>query len=98
LFAAQSDGVLEIKNLAVAPAHQRKGYGRRMIAAMEERYQDRFFVLQVGTGESPLTLPFYEKCVFAVSHRIKNFFTEHYDHPIGEGGVRLVNMAYLRKI
>ena len=34
-------------------------------------------VLQAGTGDSPLTVPFYEKCGFVRSHRIPNFFTDH---------------------
>lgn len=50
-----------------------------------------------GTGDSPLTVPFYEKCGFVRSHRIPNFFTEHYDHPIYEAGVQLVDMVYLRR-
>ena len=93
----EGGGVLEIKNLAVAPANQRKGYGRAMIDFIAETYQRRYAVLQVGTGESPLTLPFYEACGFVVSHRVENFFVEHYNHPIIEQGVRLVDMVYLRK-
>ena len=49
------------------------------------------------TGESPLTLPFYEKCGFTVSHRIPDFFTKNYDHPIWEAGVLLKDMVYLRR-
>ena len=93
----EGDGVLEIKNLAVAPEHQRKGYGKRMIDYVAQRYKDQYSILQVGTGESPMTLPFYKKCGFIVSHRIKNFFTDNYDHPIVECGVRLADMVYLRK-
>ena len=29
--------------------------------------------------------------------RVKNFFLEHYDHPIYEGGVLLADMVYLRR-
>ena len=28
---------------------------------------------------------------------VENFFTDHYDHPIYEGGVQLVDMVYLQK-
>ena len=89
--------MLEIKNIAVAPQCQGQGYGRALLRFVEEAYAGRYAVLQVGTGDSPLTLPFYEKCGFARSHIVKNFFTEHYDHPIFEGGVQLVDMVYLRK-
>ena len=49
----------------------------------------------MGTGDSPLTLPFYRSCGFRESHRVKNFFTTHYDHPIFEAGRQLVDMVYL---
>ena len=58
---------------------------------------DEYSVLQVGTGDSPLTIPFYEKCGFVRSHKIPNFFTDNYDHPIYEGGVQLTDMVYLQR-
>ena len=93
----EGGGVLEIKNLAVTPSHQRKGYGRKMIDFIAEIYRGDYAVLQVGTGESPLTIGFYESCGFTISHRVKNFFVDHYNHPIIEQGVQLVDMVYLRK-
>ena len=93
----EGNGVLELKNIAVHPSAQRKGYGRTLIKYIEELYRESFSVFIVGTGDSPLTVPFYENCGFTFSHRIKNFFTEHYDHPIIEAGVRLVDMVYLKK-
>lgn len=93
----EGGGVLELKNLAVAPDYQRQGYGKALIEFLAARYQSDFSVLQVGTGDSPLTVPFYERCGFVRSHTVKNFFVEHYDHPIYEGGVRLTDMVYLRK-
>ena len=93
----EGDGVLEIKNLAVEPVSQGKGYGRMLIDFVAQTFRDRFSTLQVGTGESPLTLPFYERCGFHRTHRVKDFFTEHYDHPIFEGGVQLVDMVYLQR-
>ena len=92
----EGDGILELKNLAVNPESQGKGYGRQMIRFVADTYKDRFHVLQVGTGDSPATLPFYEKCGFRRSHVVRNFFTEHYDHPIYEGGKQLVDMVYLK--
>lgn len=88
--------ILEIKNLAVAPDCQKKGYGRTMIEFVRKEYKDSFDVLQVGTGDSPLTIPFYEKCGFRKSHVVKNFFVDNYDHPIYEEGIQLVDMVYLR--
>ena len=93
----EGEGVLEIKNLAVAPPWQRCGYGRAFVEYIRRRYRGAFHTLQVGTGDSPLTIPFYEACGFVKSHRVRNFFIDHYDHPIYEGGVRLVDMIYLRR-
>ena len=93
----EGDGVLEIKNLATQPEYQCMGYGRRLIEFITETYSDAYSVLQVGTGDSPLTVPFYEKCGFEKSHCIKKFFVDHYDHPIFECGQQLIDMVYLRK-
>ena len=93
----EGNGILEIKNIATKPEHQGKGYGKKLIDFLIMNYRETYSVLQVGTGDSPLTVHFYEKCGFIRSHSIKNFFTDYYDHPIYEGGVQLVDMVYLRR-
>ena len=93
----EGGGILELKNLAVEPESQRKGYGKALIDFLVCKYKGRYSVLQVGTGDSPLTIPFYEKCGFVRSHKIENFFTDNYDHPIYECGVQLTDMIYLQK-
>lgn len=90
-------GIVEIKNIAIMPEYQHRGYGRMMIDFVESRFRFTHSVLQVGTGDSPLTIPFYEKCGFIRTHIIKDFFTDNYDHPIYEDGVRLIDMIYLQK-
>ncbi len=91
------NGVLEIKNIAVDSSHQHRGYGRMLVDFVAKRYAGEYDILQVGTGDSPLTIPFYERCGFERSHIVEGFFTENYDHPIFEGGIQLVDMVYLRK-
>lgn len=93
----EPNGVLEIKNIACNPAYQRKGYGRMLIDFIVSKYSGQYAALQVGTGDSPLTVPFYEKCGFRRTHVVKDFFADHYDHPIFECGVQLVDMVYLQK-
>lgn len=93
----EGGGTLELKNLAVEPEYQRRGYGRRLVEFACERFRGRYDRLLVGTGDSPLTIPFYEACGFRRSHTAANFFTDHYDHPIFEGGVQLIDMIYLSK-
>lgn len=91
------NSILEIKNIATIPEYQGKGYGKALIDFISEKYKNRYSILQVGTGDSPLTIPFYEKCGFVRTHKIPNFFTDYYDHPIYECGVQLVDMIYLQK-
>ncbi len=87
-------GTFEIKNLAVPLESQRRGYGRAMADHVVRQCRGRGTRLIVGTGDSPLTVPFYEACGFRESHRIKDFFVEHYDHPIWEAGRQLTDMVY----
>ena len=91
------DGVFEIKNIATDPKFQGKGYGRALIEYVMDYYKSRCTQMLVGTGDSPLTIPFYEKCGFTEHHRVKNFFTDNYNHPIFEAGVQLVDMVYLSR-
>ena len=93
----EGNGVLEIKNIAVKPESQGKGYGRAMIEFLAQKYRGRYAALQAGTGDSPLTVPFYETCGFVRAGRIRNYFTDQYDHPIWEGGVRLTDLIYFRR-
>ena len=93
----EGNEILEIKNIATVSQFQRKGYAKALIEFLVEKYRRQFSILQVGTGDSPLTIPFYEKCGFVRSHTVPNFFTDHYDHPIYECGVHLVDMVYLQR-
>ena len=93
----EGNGILELKNLAVEPAAQGRGYGKAMVDFLVRTYRGRYAVLQVGTGDSPSTIPFYEACGFRRHHSAKNFFIDHYDHPIYDCGVQLVDMVYLQR-
>jgi len=87
----------ELKNIATYEKYQGKGYGRTLIHFLFDFYKNDFKTMLVGTGETPAILSFYEQCGFKISHRVKNFFTDNYDHPIFEGDVQLVDMIYLKK-
>lgn len=93
----ECEGVFEIKNLATRPEAQRRGYGRCLVQYVVNYCKDlKGSTLLVGTGETPSTLDFYEKCGFVRSHRVKNFFVDNYDHVIIEDGKQLVDMLYLK--
>lgn len=89
------DTAREIKNLAVAPEVQRRGYGRLLLRYAAGHYASVAARLLVGTSESGV--PFYTACGFRYSHTLRDFFVDNYDEPIYENGVRCVNMIYLQQ-
>lgn len=95
----EGEGIFEIKNLATRPEAQRRSYGRSLVHYVVHYCKNlKGKTLLVGTGESPSTIGFYEKCGFARSHRVKNFFVDNYDHAIIEDGKQLVDMVYLKML
>ncbi len=95
VITKEGDGIYELKNIAVLPEYQRRGYGKKLIELLLTHYSD-CDVLYVGTGDCHSTLSFYHDCGFKKSHRVKNFFVDHYDHPMYEDGIQLVDMVYLK--
>src|SRR6056297_3110998 len=87
----------ELKNIATYEKYQGRGYGRALIKFISDFYKKDYKTMLVGTGETPAILSFYEKSGFTISHRLKNFFTDNYDHPMFEGDIQLVDMVYLKK-
>ncbi len=70
----EGDGVLEIKNIATVPEYQGKGYAKFLIDFIANKYKEIYNILQVGTGDSLSTIPFYKKCGFVRSHIHTKFF------------------------
>ena len=87
----------DVRMIEKVPKYQRQGYGQRLISLIADHYKHLGKELYVGTGDSPATLLFYEKCGFQKSHTVKNFFRDHYDHPIYEDGKQLADMIYLKR-
>lgn len=96
VITEEGNGTCEIKSIAVYPQFQRKGYGKKLIFFLLEHYKTRCHTMLVGTGDSPITISFYNSCGFIYSHRIPNFFTDNYDHPVFEAGKQLKDMIYLK--
>lgn len=86
---------IEVKNLAVNPAYQRKGYGSAMLEHIHSLHPGKNFIL--GTGETNPTLCFYRSCGYVYSHRIRDYFTDNYPHQIIEDGVILKDLIYLKR-
>lgn len=97
VITQEGDGVRELKNIAVPPQHQRKGYGKEMVEFLCQHYSKQSRIMYVGTGDSKQHVSFYTNCGFKYSHCIPNFFTLNYEHPIIEDGKILTDMLYFRK-
>lgn len=89
--------ICELKNIATYEKYQGKGYGRALINFIFDFYKNDFKTMLVGTGETPTILAFYENLGFIKSYRVKDFFTDNYDHPMFEEEIQLVDMIYLKK-
>jgi len=87
----------ELKNIATYKHYQGQGYAKALIQFISAYYKNTYTTMLVGTGDTPTILSFYERCGFEKSHVIKNFFTDHYDHPMFEDGRQLIDMVYLKK-
>ena len=93
----ESDDVCELKNIATHEKWHGKGYGSKLLSYIFSHYKDKYAAMLVGTGDVPRSLRFYQKNGFLISHRIKNFFIDNYDHQMFEEGVQLVDMVYLKR-
>lgn len=91
------NGVFEIQALATYPHAQKNGYGRQLINYVCDTYQSQGTTMLVGTGDSALTVPFYEKSGFVFAYRIKNYMLDHYQEPIFEGGMQIKDKVYLSR-
>ena len=93
----EGGGTLEIQNLATDQSYQRQGYASRLIDYIVRHYAGRYDKIILGTGDVPGILGFYERRGFAVTHRIPDYFTTNYDHPMIEDGVLLKDKVYLER-
>lgn len=98
VITRESDTVCELKNIATYEEWHGNGYGNKLLHHVFSHYQGKYTTMIVGTGDSPWILQFYEKNGFQISHRVKNFFIDNYDHVIIDNGIQLVDMVYLSRV
>jgi ribosomal protein S18 acetylase RimI-like enzyme len=94
-----NDKEVEVKNIAVATEHQRRGIGKTLLKDATRRARYRCFKrVLMGTGDtSGMPLCFYLKVGFERYAVKKDFFVLNYPKPIYEGGVQLKDMVMLKK-
>lgn len=91
--------VLEIKNIAINPAMQGKGYGRQLLKkATELALISKNVKVIIATGNSSIgQLALYQKEGFEITQIDKNFFTKNYPEPIWENGILCKHKIILEK-
>ncbi len=93
----ETDGVFELKNIAVSEAYQGKGIAKSMIIQIKQQAKESGAkAIEVGTGNSSLSqIALYQKCGFRM-HSIESGFFDSYPKPIFENGIRCIDMVRLR--
>jgi GNAT superfamily N-acetyltransferase len=97
MVTKENNTICELKNIATYTKWHGKGYGSRLIDYISTFYKGKYSTMLVGTSDSPRALQFYQRNGFVISHRVKDFFTSNYDHPMYDDGVQLADMVYLKK-
>lgn len=92
----EGNGSYELQSLATYEQFQGKGYGKNLVSHIYSYYKDKGKTMLVGTGDIPWILSFYERCGFVFSHRIENYFLDHYNIPMFEDGIQLKDKVYLK--
>ncbi len=91
IVTVREDGACELKNLAVDPAFQRKGYARMLVEHLARTMSERFDRMYVGTSGPKL----YERMGFTRAYTVPNFFVDNYSEPVWDEGELLQDMYYL---
>lgn len=92
----EGNGNYELQNLATYEQFQGKGYGKYLVNHIVHYCKGKGATLFVGTGDIPWIVSFYEGCGFIYSHRLENYFLQHYDKPMFEEGIQLKDKVYFK--
>lgn len=86
----------ELLYLAVAASERGKGYGKRIISALQAELPAHGRALLVGTGNSSLdNIAFYQKCGFRMFEVRRDYFA-YIQPPLQEDGIVMRDMIVLR--
>ncbi|WP_163528061.1 GNAT family N-acetyltransferase [Halobacillus ihumii] len=88
---------VEIVNVAVKEDYHGQGYGKQLVLhAIETAKGEGYKTIEIGTGNSGVVqLALYQKCGFRMTSIDRDFFVRHYDKPIFENGIQVIDMVRL---
>lgn len=88
---------VEIVNVAVKEGYHGQGYGKQLVLhAIETAKGEGYKTIEIGTGNSGIVqLALYQKCGFRMTSIDRDFFVRHYDKPIFENGIQVIDMVRL---
>lgn len=88
---------VEIVNVAVKEDYHNQGYGKQLVLhAIEVAKDEGYKTIEIGTGNSGvIQLALYQKCGFRMTSIDRDFFIRHYDKPIFENGIQVIDMVRL---
>lgn len=99
ILQAKTINNIEIKNIAIAPEHQGKGFGKHLLRfATRQSKRKGYKKLIIGTGNSSLSqLALYQKEGFEIREVNKDYFLEKYPQKLYENGIQCKHQLVLEK-
>ncbi len=93
-----SEGVMEIKNIAVREDWQNKGVGYRFLLDIIDKVREQgcseLIICTPDCAKKQLYL--YQKAGFRISEVVQDYYRNHYPEPIFEKGIELKDMVILK--
>lgn len=88
---------VELVNVSVREEHQGKGIGKQLVRhAVRQAKEEGYQTIEVGTGNSSVDqLALYQKCGFRMVGIDRDFFLRHYEEPLFENGIQVMDMVRL---
>ncbi|GGI10337.1 GNAT family N-acetyltransferase [Gottfriedia solisilvae] len=99
VLVENSPNEIEIKNIAVDPKYQGKGYGRKFLQfAISKSKMLGYERLVICTGNSSIhQLSLYQNCGFQIVDTIFDFFVQNYEEEIWENGIQCRDLIKLEQ-
>ncbi|MDD3236774.1 MAG: N-acetyltransferase [Candidatus Gastranaerophilales bacterium] len=91
----KNNNEIEIKNIAIAPPFQGKGFGKKLLETIERHFKNQYDYITLGTNERKIG--FYSACGFSFVSKIKDYFIKNYKIQKYHKGKLCRDLLILRK-